>query len=213
MSNGPASARNVRGLVVRQLGNWHDAAIEMLPLAAPAPGEVMIAPDACALNFQDLLLIEEKYQYKPPLPFFVGRDVAGKIVAVGSGVSAFAVGDRVSAQLRHGAFAELALAPVERCFRVPESVDASKAAAAGTIFATAAVALTMRAQVRAGERVLVTGAAGGVGIATIQYAKHLGAEVVALVSSEAKANAVRKVGADQVVHLDQLPEPSALRDT
>ena len=120
MSDTGVATQNIRGLVVRGFGNWHETAIETLPCPAPGPGEVLIASEACALNFQDLLLIEGKYQYKPPLPFFAGRDVAGKIVAVGPGVKTLAVGDRVSAQLRYGAFAELALAPVDRCFRLPE---------------------------------------------------------------------------------------------
>jgi NADPH2:quinone reductase len=211
MSDNDVATQNIRGLVVRRFGNWHETAIETLPCPAPGPGEVLIASEACALNFQDLLLIEGKYQYKPPLPFFAGRDIAGKVVATGPGVRTLAVGDRVSAQVRYGAFAELALAPVDRCFQIPESIDASSAAAAGTVFATVAVALTMRGQVRAGERVLVTGAAGGVGIAAIQYAKHLGADVVALVSSMAKADAVKRVGADCVIQIDQPPESKTLR--
>jgi NADPH2:quinone reductase len=200
------------GLVVRRLGDWRDVAVGLLPLDAPGPGEVLIAPEACALNFQDLLLIEGKYQYEPPMPFIAGRDVAGTIVAVGPGVSKFAVGDRVSAQLRHGAFADLARAPVDRCFRIPQSIDAGTAAAAGTVFATVAVALTMRAQLRAGERLMVTGAAGGVGMAAIQYGKYLGADVVALVSSEAKADAVRKAGADQVLVAGGASNLGDLRD-
>jgi NADPH:quinone reductase len=211
MSDTGVTTQNIGGLVVRRFGNWHETAIETLPCPAPGPGEVVIASEGCALNFQDLLLIEGKYQYKPPLPFFAGRDVAGKIVAIGPGVKTLAVGDRVSAQLRYGAFAELALAPVDRCFRLPDSIDASSAAAAGTVFAAVAVALAIRAQVRAGERVLVTGAAGGVGIAAIQYAKHLGADVVALVSSMAKADAVRRVGADHVIQSDQPLESGTLR--
>jgi NADPH2:quinone reductase len=211
MSDTGVVPQNIRGLVVRGFGDWHETAIETLPCPAPGPEEVLIASEACALNFQDLLLIEGKYQYKPPLPFFAGRDVAGKVMATGPGVKTLAIGDRVSAQLRYGAFAELALAPVDRCFRLPESIEASSAAAAGTVFATVAVALTMRAQVRAGERVLVTGAAGGVGIAAIQYAKHLGAHVVALVSSMAKADAVRRAGADDVIQIDQPLESKILR--
>jgi NADPH2:quinone reductase len=213
MSTQSVSAINVRGVVIRELGNWRNASIDMLPVGAPGPGEVLIAPEACALNFQDLLLIDGKYQYRPPLPCFAGRDVAGKIVAVDPGVSEFRVGDRVAAQVRHGAFAELVLAPVGRCYRIPQAVDGIKAAAAGTIFATVAVALGMRARVRRGERVLVTGATGGVGTAAVQYAKHLGAEVVALVSTASKADAVKTLGVSEVVRLDQIPEPSALRDT
>jgi NADPH2:quinone reductase len=208
--NGGARAA-MRGLVVHRFGDWREAAVEDLLPPAPGAGEVLIASEACALNFQDLLLVEGKYQFRPPLPFVAGRDVAGKIVAIGPGVKTFAVGDRVAAQLRYGAFASLALAPVERCFPIPATVDARVAAAAGTIFATAAVALTMRAQLRAGERILISGAAGGVGIAAIQYARHLSATVIGVVSSPAKVDAARRVGVDHVIQIDHVPEPKALR--
>ncbi len=211
MSDKGGARTTMHGLMVRRFGDWREAAVESLSPPAPGPGEVVIASEACGLNFQDLLLVEGKYQFRPPLPFVAGRDVAGKIIAVGPGVTAFAVGDRVAAQLRYGAFASLALAPVERCFLIPETLDARVAAAAGTIFATAAVALTMRAQLRAGERILISGAAGGVGIAAIQYAKHLGATVIGVVSSEAKVSAARKVGADHVIQIDLVAEPKILR--
>ncbi len=140
-----------------------------MPVRPPGPGEVLIACEAAALNFQDLLIIQGRYQLKPTLPFFAGRDVAGRVVAIGPDVATPTVGQRVTALLPCGAFAEYALAQQERCFPIPAGLDSAKAAAGTSVFATVVVALTMRGSLRAGERILITGAAGGVGIAAVQY--------------------------------------------
>ena len=198
--------RQATGVVVEQFGDWRRAKIATLPLRALGEGEVLIRSEAAALNFQDLLMIEGKYQYRPSLPFIPGSDVAGRVIAVGPGVTSLTVGQKVAALARSGAFADYVIARAARSFPVPDDLDAAKAAASTSIFATVVVALTMRAQLKAGERVLVTGAAGGVGIASIQYARQGGAEVVALVSSDAKEKLVRQAGAQHVLRLDQMPD-------
>jgi NADPH:quinone reductase len=203
----PAHPTHATGLVINHFGDWHDAKIGTLPLAQPGPGELVIACEAAALNFQDLLMIEGKYQHKPSLPFIAGRDVAGRVVAMGPGVNRFSMGQRVAAMVPFGAFADFTIAQVGACFPIPDNLDFAKAAASTSVFLTVVVALSIRGNLRAGERILITGAAGGVGIASIQYARQIGAEVVALVSSEAKQHAVVRAGAQHVVRLDQLANP------
>lgn len=175
-----------------------------MPIAGPH--DVLIKPEAGAINFPDLLLTQGRYQHKPQLPFFVGRDIVGRISAVGSEVTIFMPGQRVAAQPFFGGFAEVALSPASQCFAIPDDLDATVAASLGTAFATAVVALELRGNVRRGETVLVTGAAGGVGAAGIQYAKYLGARVVALVSSEEKQASAQRYGADVVIRSDRLSD-------
>jgi NADPH2:quinone reductase len=194
------------GVVVEQFGSWRQAKIGTLPLRALGEQEVLIGCEAAALNFQDLLMIEGKYQYKPNVPFIPGSDAAGRVIARGSGVTSLTIGQKVAALARSGAFADYVVAQADRTFPVPDHLDAAKAAASTSIFATVVVALTMRGQLKAGERVLVTGAAGGVGIASIQYARRDGAEVVALVSSEAKEKLARQAGAHHVLRLDRMAD-------
>ena len=203
----PGYPKQVTGVVVERFGDWRDAKIGTLPLRPLSPGEVLIKCEAAALNFQDLLMIEGKYQLRPATPFFSGSDIAGRIIALGPGVEEFSVGQKTAAFVQIGGFAEYAIAPLGRCFPIPDDIDFARAAASTSIFATVVVALTIRGQLRAGERILVTGAAGGVGIAAIQYARQIGAEVVALVSSEAKQQIARHAGAHHIVRLDQLGNP------
>lgn len=212
MAVAPALDR-VYGVVVERLGDWHETKIGTLPLREPGPGEILIQCEASSLNFHDLLLIEGKYQVKPTPPFFAGSDVVGRVIAVGPGTSKFVIGQRVGAILLYGGFAQLALAKESRCFPVPDDIDPAEAAACGTVFATVVVALTMRGKLQAGECVLITGAAGGVGLAGVQYARMIGAEVIALVSSEEKERIARRAGAAHVLRLDKMIDPkSDLRD-
>ncbi len=197
----------VRGVVVEKFGDWHNAKSGTLPLRPLRSGEVLLRCEGAALNFQDLLMIEGKYQYKPSPPFVPGSDVAGTIVACGPDVRTFAIGQRVAALVQSGAFADYSIARLDRMFPLPNGVDMAKAAAATAIFATVVVALTIRGQLKAGERILITGAAGGVGIAAVQYARQIGAEVVALVSSDHKQKFAQRAGAQHVLRLDRMPHP------
>ena len=199
--------KQVRGIVVERLGDWRDAKPGLLPLSGPGPDQVLIECEAAALTFHDLLLIDGKYQVKPEVPFFAGSDVVGRVVTLGPSVTRFTIGQRVAAIVSHGAFAEFAVASESWCFPVPDDMDRVKAAPCGTVFATVAVALTMRGDLRSGERLLITGASGGVGVAAIQYAGTLGAEIIALVSSEEKERIARRAGAHHVLRLDQMTNP------
>ena len=195
------------GIVVDKFDDWRNVKFGTLTLRPLREGEVLIRCEAAALNFQDLLMIEGKYQFKPSLPFIPGSDIAGRIAAVGPGVDDFIMDQKVAALAQCGAFADYAIVRASRCFPLPEEIDPAKAAAATSTFATVVVALTIRGQLKLGERVLITGAAGGVGIAAVQYARQIGAEVIALVSSEAKQQLVQKAGAHHVLLLDRMNDP------
>ena len=199
--------KHVRGIVVERLGDWRDAKLGTLKLSGPGPDQVLIECEAAALNFHDLLLIEGNYQVTPETPFFPGGDIVGRVVGLGPSVDKLVIGQRVAAIVFRGAFAELAVASVDRCFPVPDDMDPVKAASCGTVFATAAAALTMRGDLRAGERLLITGASGGLGVAAIQYAGTIGAEIVALVSSEEKERVARLAGAHHILRLDRMTSP------
>lgn len=199
--------KQVRGVVVERLGDWRDAKMGTLPVRLPGPDQILIECEAAGLNFHDLLVIDGKYQVKPETPFFPGGEIAGRVAAVGPSVTAFKVGQRVASGTFLGAFAEFALAPVGRTYPLPEDIDPVKAAGSRTSFATVAVALTIRGGVEAGRQILITGAAGGVGVAAIQYARMIGCETVALVSSEAKEKIARSAGADHVLRIDRMADP------
>jgi NADPH2:quinone reductase len=200
---------NTRGIVVEHYGDWRNVHVGPVTIADPKSDEVLIAAEAASLNFPDLLMIEGKYQRRPPLPFVPGRDVAGTVVAVGADVTRFAAGDRVLSLAPEGAFAGHLLVQQDHCMKIPDRLSFIDAAAASTVIATVVVALGLRARVQPGQLVLITGAAGGVGTAAIQYARFLGARAAAVVSSAEKAAAVRELGAEIVLRSDEIPD---LRD-
>jgi NADPH:quinone reductase len=199
-----AERSTMRALVVAAYGGPGNARMAAVPRPAPGEREVLIEAEAWALNFLDLLMIAGKYQVRPEPPFIPGRDVAGRVVAVGPGVEGLRVGDRVSAEPRFGAFAEFVAAPDHVCLPAPERLAATDLAACGTAYATVVAAMRLRAKLLPGEWVLLTGAAGGVGSAGLQYARRLGALVVALVSSREKEAVVRRLGAEIVLRSDKI---------
>ncbi|RAH99567.1 NADPH:quinone oxidoreductase [Acuticoccus sediminis] len=170
-----------------------------MPDPVPAAGEVLIRTEACALNFPDVLVIEDKYQYRPERPFAPGGEVAGVIEAVGEGVTRFKAGDRVMADTRFGGMATLATASAEETFALPEGASAVEGAALLFTYGTTIYALLDRGELKAGETLLVLGAAGGIGMSAVEIGKAVGARVVGAVSSEEKAAAVREAGADATV--------------
>jgi NADPH2:quinone reductase len=189
----------VRALVVHEHGPIDNLRLENFAEPRPAAGEVLIDVHASSVNFPDLLVIGGSYQRLPPTPFVPGKDLAGTVVEVGSSVTNLKRGDRVMAQVEYGAYAERAVAPIGNCYRMPAPMSFAEGAAMGLVYITAHFALVERAALKAGEAVLVTGAAGGVGLATVQLAKALGAIVIAAVSSKDKAALARANGADHVV--------------
>jgi len=192
----------MKALIVHEHGPLEKLSLGDFPDPKPGKGEVLVDVHAASVNFPDLLVIGGTYQNLPPRPFVPGKDLAGVAAAVGEGVTRVKPGDRVVAQIEHGAFAERAAVREVLCFVMPQKMSYAEGAAMGLVYLTAHNAMVERAQMKAGETVLVTGAAGGVGLACVQLAKALGATVVAAVSSEAKARFVRDNGADHVVRTD-----------
>ena len=174
-----------------------------LPTPTPQAGEVLIKVKAASLNFPDLLIVQNKYQMKPPLPFVPGSEYAGVVQAVGEGVTHLQVGQRVACLSGTGGFATHTIAPAALCMPLPESFSYVDAAAFIMIYATSHHALVDRAQLKAGETVLVLGAAGGVGTAAIQIAKALGARVIAAASSDEKCALCTSIGADATINYSQ----------
>jgi NADPH2:quinone reductase len=158
---------------------------------------------ACGVNFPDTLIIQNLYQAKPPLPFSPGSDVAGVVKAVGDGVTNYAPGDEVVALIDWGGFAEEAIAPANRVFPKPASMDFETAAAFLMVYGTSYHALKDRARLREGETLLVLGAAGGVGLAAVELGKLMGARVIAAASTAQKLELCREYGADEVINYSE----------
>jgi NADPH2:quinone reductase len=171
-----------------------------LPTPQPAAGQVLVAIQAASLNFPDLLIVQNKYQIKPPLPFVPGAEYAGVVQAVGEGVKHLTVGDSVACLSGTGGFGTHTLAPAALCLPLPPGFSAVDGAAFIMTYATSHHALMDRAQLKAGETVLVLGAAGGVGTAAIQIAKAAGARVIAAASSDEKCALCNRLGADASIN-------------
>ena len=171
-----------------------------LPTPQPAAGQVLVAIQAASLNFPDLLIVQNKYQIKPPLPFVPGAEYAGVVQAVGEGVTHLSVGDSVACLSGTGGFGTHTLAPAALCMPLPPGFSAVDGAAFIMTYATSHHALMDRAQLQAGETVLVLGAAGGVGTAAIQIAKAAGARVIAAASSDEKCALCTRLGADASIN-------------
>jgi NADPH2:quinone reductase len=171
-----------------------------LPTPQPAAGQVLVAIQAASLNFPDLLIVQNKYQIKPPLPFVPGAEYAGMVQAVGEGVTHLSVGDSVACLSGTGGFGTHTLAPAALCMPLPPGFSAVDGAAFIMTYATSHHALMDRAQLQAGETVLVLGAAGGVGTAAIQIAKAAGARVIAAASSDEKCALCSRLGADASIN-------------
>ena len=174
--------------------------VEDLPSPRPGAGEVAVAVKAASVNFPDVLMIQNKYQFKPPLPFSPGSELAGVIKEVGDGVGGWKPGDRVMAFTTYGAFAEEVKVEANRLVRLPKGMSFDEGAAFLLTYGTSDHALRDRAALAAGETLLVLGAAGGVGLAAIEIGKALGARVIACASSDDKLAVCREHGADATVN-------------
>ena len=171
-----------------------------LPTPSPKAGEVLVRIAAASLNFPDLLIVQNKYQMKPPLPFVPGSEYAGTIEAVGEGVKHLKVGQAVACLSGTGGFGTHTIAPAMLCMPLPPGFPMVDAAAFIMIYATSHHALIDRAALKAGETVLVLGAAGGVGTSAIQIAKAAGARVIAAASTDEKCALCRSIGADETIN-------------
>src|SRR5688500_2726897 len=169
----------MRALLCTEFGPPDRLAIHDIPALAPGPGEVVVSVKAASVNFPDVLVIENKYQVKPPLPFSPGSELAGIVKAVGDGVTSVRPGDLVMAFTLYGAFAEEIKVEAHRVLAVPEGMDLVTASALLLTYGTMDHGLRDRGGVTEGDTVLVLGASGGIGIASIEIAKALGARVLA----------------------------------
>lgn len=170
------------------------------PTPTPGPGEVLIRVQAASVNYPDALMVQGKYQVRPPLPFTPGAEAAGTVEAVGEGVTHLTVGQRVAAFTGTGAFATHLIAPAAATLPLPDDLDLNVAATLPLAYGTAMHALIDRGQLKAGETLLVLGAAGGVGLAAVMIGKALGARVIAAASTPGKLELARAHGADEVIN-------------
>lgn len=189
----------MKAIISRTPGPPETLRVEDVPDPKPKSGEVLLAVKACSVNYPDLLIIQDLYQFKPPRPFSPGSEVCGVVEALGDGVEGFKIGDRVIAMTGWGGMAEKLVAAADRCFRIPDIMPVDDAASFILTFGTAYHALRDRARLRAGESLLVLGAAGGVGLAAIELGKAMGARVIAAASSADKLAFAKQRGADDGV--------------
>ncbi len=191
----------MKAIVCRAFAPVDQLRCEEMPVAAPGAGEVRVAVKAAGVNFPDSLKAEGLHQIKPPLPWIPGSESAGVVTGTGPGTSRFRVGDRVMgvSKVDGGGFAEQIVLPEERLFALPPSMSFEEAAATPVVYGTSLYALKQRAHIQPGESLLVLGAAGGVGLATVQLGKALGARVIAAASTDEKRALALRHGADHAV--------------
>jgi len=189
----------VKAVLCREFGPADLLDHAEVPDLTPGPGEVLVAVEAAGVNFPDALMVAGTYQVRPELPFIPGSEVCGRVRALGAGVTRFRTGQRVAAFCGTGGYAEQVVVPELMATPLSEEVSAEHGAVLPVAYGTAQHALVDRARLREGESVLVLGAAGGVGLASVQLAKSAGAHVHAVVSSTEKAALVTACGADEVV--------------
>ena len=185
----------MRAMLCSRLDGPAALALAELPAPTPGTGEVTIEVDCAALNFADILMTQGKYQEKPPLPFVPGLELAGRIRALGPGVSGFEPGRRVLAIVPHGAFAEVARARAGDVVAIPDAMPADLAAGFPIAYGTAHGALTWRAALQEGETLLVHGAAGGVGLTAVEIGRAMGARVIATARGADRLALAREHGA------------------
>jgi NADPH2:quinone reductase len=195
----------MRALLSKEPGGPDTLVMDELPDPVAGPGQVVVAVKACSINYPDVLIIEDKYQMKPPRPFAPGSEVSGVVDSVGEGVTGFAPGDRVLCTTGSGGLVEKVAVPAASLYPLPEGRSFEEGASLILTYGTTIHALLDRGHLKEGQCLLVLGAAGGVGLAAIELGKAFGARVVAAVSSEEKAAACREAGADDTIVYGRAP--------
>jgi NADPH:quinone reductase len=190
----------MKAVLAKAFGPPEQLVLEEVPPPRPGAGEVVIDVKACGVNFFDALIVQGKYQTRPPLPFSPGGEVAGVVSAVGRGVTGLETGMRVLAFTSHGGYAEQVVADAASVVALPPQMDFVMAAAFPITYATSYHALKDRGQLRSGETLLVLGAAGGVGLAAVEIGRIMGARVIACASSDEKLALARDHGADALIN-------------
>ena len=190
----------MKAVLCRAFGPPESLVVEEVESLAPAPGQVVVSVNSCGVNFPDTLIIQGKYQFKPPFPFSPGSEVAGVVKDVGRGVESVKIGDRVIASSPCGGFAEEFVANAESLVPMPDGMEFDIASAFVMTYGTCLYALKDRANLQPGERLLVLGAAGGIGLAAIEIGTVLGATVIAAASSDEKLEVCRQHGASELIN-------------
>ena len=190
----------MKAILCREFGPIEKLTYEDVPSPVPAAGQVTIRVAAAGVNFPDALMVEGKYQHKPPFPFSPGGEVAGTIKSLGAGVEGLQAGDDVIGIAMHGAYAEEIVVDARGVIPIPRGTDPAKAAALMFAHGTSLHALQDRAALKSGESLLVLGAAGGVGLAAVELGKAMGARVIAAASSAEKLDVCRTRGADETIN-------------
>lgn len=190
----------MKAVLCKAFGPAESLVVEELSSPEIKKNEVLLDVHAVGINFPDTLIIEGKYQFKPPFPFSPGGEASGVVSAVGEKVSDFKVGDRVMALTGWGSCAEQVAVPAYNVLPMPDLMDFTTAAAFSMTYGTAIHALQQRGALQAGETLLVLGAAGGVGLAAVEIGKAMGARVIAAASSAEKLEVARQAGADELIN-------------
>jgi NADPH2:quinone reductase len=193
----------LKAVLCKQFGLPDTLVVEDVPALKPGPGQVVVSVKAAGVNFPDVLIIQNKYQFKPEPPFSPGGEVAGVVKELGEGVKGVKPGDRVIASSTFGGFAQELVVEADRLIPMPDAMDYVPASAFVLTYGTSYHALKDRAQLKAGETLLVLGASGGVGLSAVQIGKAMGARVIAAASSEAKLAICKDNGADETINYAQ----------
>jgi len=201
----------VKAILCKEYGPADKLVIEDVPNPTAKGRGVKVRVKAAGLNFPDTLIIEGKYQLKPTLPFSPGGEMSGEVIAVGEKVTRFKVGDRVAGLTGYGAFAEEVIVPEHNLLLLPDGMNDEKAAAFMMVYGTSYYALKQRANIQAGESLLVLGASGGVGRATVELGKAMGARVIAAASSAQKLAVAKAAGADELINYAEEPLKDAIK--
>ena len=205
-------AETMRAAMVREFGPAEGVQLGVMPRPEPGPGEVLIAIHAAPVNFVDLYVTSGTYQFLPKLPFVPGKGPSGVVAALGAGVTNLAVGDRVLAMAEQGGYAEFVAVKADQCYRLPDGLSFLDAASMSLAYDTAWFALKERGRLREGETLLVLGASGAVGLASVQLGKAWGCRVLAGIARPEMAGLVRAAGADAVIDLSVPDLRDGLRD-
>lgn len=195
----------MKALRSHAVGGPETLTLDEIESPVPGPGQVRVKVKACSINFPDVLIIQDLYQFKPPRPFAPGGEASGVVDAVGEGVTQWKVGDRVIASTGSGALAEEIIADAARLWPLPDYASFETGASLLMTYGTNMHGLLDRGKLKAGDTLLVLGAAGGIGLSAVELGKAYGARVIAAVSSEEKAEAAREAGADDVVIYPRAP--------
>ncbi|MCY1489970.1 Quinone oxidoreductase 1 [compost metagenome] len=193
----------MKAILCKAFGPADTLVLEEIASPEPKKNEILIDVHAAAVNFPDTLIIEGKYQFKPPFPFSPGGEAAGVVAAVGEKVSHLKPGDRVMALTGWGSFAEQVAVPSYNVMPIPKGIDFNSAAAFGMTYGTSMHALKQRANLQPGETLLVLGASGGVGLAAVEIGKAMGARVIAAASSAEKLEVAKAAGADALINYSE----------